>query len=110
MPNTFAVDFETVTSSYVRVFSVRNLTANTPTVVVTVRPPRNWEDIVFKQLNRKIYYEYPHCLLDWEDGDIPQEGWLDKLLSLVSYDDVLMVNNVIKQFNLEQLGFHFVYK
>lgn len=102
----FIVDFESIAGYYVKIFTIQKIGSNTKPIILTIKPPHNWEDIVFKQLNRSIYYETPHYILDWRNGDIDFNKWICEVAKYIDFSrDTVFVNNISKYQFLQHVGF-----
>ena len=93
----FFVDFESIAGYYVKTFTIKEISAAAPTIVLMIKLPKNWCDIVFKQLNRSIYYGAQHYILDWCDGDIDYDDWIAEVAKYIDFNqDQLYVNSMLK--------------
>ena len=107
LTNTFILDFDSVASTYLRTLTIRNVTKH-KTIVINFKPPPDWDNMVFKQLNRNAYYYACPNLLAWDGGEVSQENCIQELLARVNLCDTLLVNNLTKQAMLEHFGFKHV--
>jgi hypothetical protein len=99
----FYVDFVTCGSTYIKIFTIRNFSWN-HTHVIRVKPPENWDDIVFKQLPRNLYVNHPEHLLDWTDGDIDYNNLFTEICKYIDpATDLCFTNNVTKVIMLEHM-------
>ena len=100
----YAIDFETVADSYIKTFTIRNKKTRQLLLCLNVSPPHNWHDVVFKQMLRRHYYASPGYL-DWRDGDVDYADLRDVVLSHITLNDDVCVNNESKAYILESFGF-----
>ena len=99
-PRLFKIDFVTV-AGYVRTMCIEGKICN-----FSVNPPPNWDTIVFKQMNRKHYYENL-AYLHWTDtaGAINYDDWINILQTEINENDLIMTNSYSKRLVLELAGF-----
>ena len=104
MFKTFEVYFSSI-AGYIQSLSIFDVDEG-ELDTLEMKPPEDWCDVILKRMNRKQYYENPHHMLDWKDGELDQRDLRDALHSVIDDDDYVMVNTKSKAQRLElEFGF-----
>ena len=92
----FFVDYETVCDGWIKSIVITNMLTKHK-VILEMQKPLDWSDIIFKQMNRKHYYENPEYL-NWQDGYIAYDDWIQAVLEVIDPErDIVYVNNERKR-------------
>jgi hypothetical protein len=92
----YFVDYETVCDGWIKSIVITNMVSKHK-VVLELKPPHDWSDIVFKQMNKKHYFENPDYL-NWNSGYIDYDDWIDAVREVIDAErDIVYVNNERKR-------------
>jgi len=99
----FYVDFDCIGATWMRSITVQS--SDGSLYIFHIRPPPYWQEIRFKQLSRKQYYEED---MHWteEDGEVEQDEWMDVICDIIDRErDTIYLDNDDKCAIMNMFGF-----